>query len=182
MVPAMLFFDILENNKLKALTIKGKPTENQLNKAWANIFDEFFKLKNDAKMRLVLKTKKEIIKLYRKIAIIEATVLSLVKFEFPKEKTIILIDLLAKGQIHIDKTKDLDAELLKVLQNDLAGYQTALKLEEHNLEQLTKGVKSTFEDSLVMLEGSAGYAIADNVTLKKYLSYERSAIKRSKNN
>ena len=180
-IPAVLFYDILESGDINLLVKKGKPTKNQLEKAFSNIFDEFFELKNDSKMRLVLKTKKEVIRLYRKIAIIEAIVLSLVSFRFPDDKIEMLVDHLSKVGITVNKENNLDKELLNVLKTSLAGYRNILALEEHNLKELTKGVKSTFEDSLVSLEGVIGYAIDDTVTLKKYLSYEKRATKKANN-
>ena len=55
-----------------------------------------------------------------------------------------------------------------------------LKLEEHNLSELSKGEKSSFEDSIVSLEGVFSFSIDENVSLAKYLSYQRSALKKSK--
>lgn len=179
-IPATLFYEILDSGELSLLVLKGKPTKNQLEKAFTNIFDEFFELKNDSKMRLVLKTKKEVIRLYRKIAIVEAIILSLVKFSFPDEQVKLLVEQLNKAGISVNGENDLDEELLKALQTSLAGYKNILALEEHNLKELTKGVKGTFEDSLVSLEGVIGYAIDETVTLRKYLAYEKRATKKVK--
>lgn len=174
-VPAHVFFDILESGKLKLLTIKGQPKEGKLKKAFSKIFDLYYEVKNDGKLRLILKTKKNIIKLYGKIGMLECVVLSLVQFTFPEDKVKGLIEGLRKGGINIDESVDLDRELLRVLQTDLAGYKTHLALEEHNLTELTKGEKSSFMDSIVALEGSRGYALDDKMSLDKYLSYLKKA-------
>ena len=179
-IPAYLFFDILESSDLKLLIIKGEPKEGKLNKAFSNIFDLYYEAKNDGKLRLILKTKKSIIKLYRKIGIIEAVVLSLVQFSFPEDKVKELIAGLRKGGININEDLDLDKELLRVLKNDLAGLKTHLALEEHNLKELSKGEKSSFEDSIVALESVFQYSIGENVSLAKYLSYQKSASKKVK--
>ena len=179
-IPAYLFFEILESSDLRLLVIKGEPNKNELEKAFEKIFDLYFEAKNDGKLRLILKTKKTIIKLYRKIGIIEAVVMSLVQFSFPKDKVKELIDNLRKGGININEDLDLDKELLRVLQNDLAGLRTHLALEEHNLKELSKGEKSSFEDSIVALEGVFNFAIDEKVSLAKYLSYQRSATKKVK--
>ena len=179
-IPAYLFFDILETSDLKLLIIKGEPKDGKLDKAFSNIFDLYYEAKNDGKLRLILKTKKSIIRLYRKIGIIEAVVLSLVQFSFPEDKVKELIANLRKGGINIDESLDLDKELLRVLKNDLAGLKTHLALEEHNLVELSKGEKSSFEDSIVALEGVFNFAIDEKISLAKYLSYQKSAIKKAK--
>lgn len=179
-VPARLFFEILETSNLKLLIIKGNPKDGKLDKAFSKIFDLYFSERNDGKLKLILKTKKTIIKLYRKIGIIEAVVLSLVQFSFPKDKVKELIAGLRKGGININESLDLDKELLRVLKNDLAGFKTHLQLEEHNLKELSKGEKSSFEDSVVALEGVFNFAIDEKVSLAKYLSYQRSANKKVK--
>ena len=179
-IPAYLFFDILESNELKLLIIKGEPKEGKLEKAFTKIFDLYYEARNDGKLKLILKTKKNIIKLYRKIGIIEAVVLSLVQFSFPKENIKELIAGLRKGGININEDLDLDKELLRVLKNDLAGLKTHLALEESNLKDLSKGEKSSFEDSIVALENVFNFAIDENVSLAKYLSYQKSATKKVK--
>ncbi len=179
-VPAYLFFDILETGKLKLLTIKGQPKEGKLKKAFTKIFDLYYEAKNDGKLKLILKTKKNIIKLYRKIGIIEAVVLSLVQFSFPKDSIKELIEGLRKGGINIDESLDLDKELLRVLQNDLAGLKTHLALEEHNLKELSKGEKSSFEESLVALENVHNRPMDENMSLAMYLARLKSANKKVK--
>ncbi len=179
-IPAYLFFDILETSDLRLLIIKGEPKEGKLDKAFSNIFDLYYEAKNDGKLRLILKTKKSIIRLYRKIGIIEAVVLSLVQFSFPEDKVKELIANLRKGGININEDLDLDKELLKVLQNDLAGFKTHLALEEHNLVELSKGEKASFEDAIVALESVFNFAIDENISLAKYLSYNKSATKKVK--
>ena len=181
-IPAYIFFDILTSDDLRLLIIKGEPKEGKLEKAFSDIFDLYYEDRNDGKLKLILKTKKTIIRLYRKIGIIEAVVLSLVQFNFPKDKVKELIANLRKGGIRINEDLDLDEELLRVLKNDLAGFKTHLQLEEHNLKELSKGEKSSFEDSIVALEGVFNFAIDENVSLGKYLSYQRSANKKVKEN
>lgn len=178
-VPAKIFFEILESSDLRLLILKGEPTANKLEKAFSDIFDKYFEAKNDGTLRLILKTKKTIIRLYRKIGIIEAVVLSLVQFSFPKDKVKELIANLKKGGINIDESLDLDKELLRVLQTDLAGFKTHLALEENNLKELSKGEKSSFESSIVSMEGVFGYSIDENVSLAKYLAYNKSAIRKA---
>ena len=173
-VPASVFFEILDTNVLSLLVIKGSPTVNQLEKAFSKIFDKYFEKKNDTSLKLILKTRKNIIRLYRKIAIIESVVLSLVKFKFPEEHVEKLIAGLRKGGINIDETIDLDKELLRVLQIDLEAERTMLLLEENNLKELTKGKKSSFEDGIVSIEGVLGYSLKEDITLAKYLAYEAS--------
>ena len=174
-VPAYLFFDILETNDLRLLIIKGEPKEGKLKKAFSRIFDLYYEVKNDGKLKLILKTKKNIIKLYGKIGMLECVVLSLVQFTFPEDKVKGLIEGLRKGGINIDESVDLDSELLRVLQTDLAGYKTHLALEEHNLKELTKGEKSSFEDSLAALEDVHNRPMDENMSLAMYLARQKSA-------
>ena len=179
-VPAYLFFDVLETNDLRLLVIKGNPKQNKLEKAFSNIFDLYYEAKNDGTLRLILKTKKSIIRLYRKIGIIEAVVLSLVQFSFPEDKVKELITNLRKGGININEDLDLDKELLRVLQNDLAGFKTHLALEEHNLVELCKGEKASFEESLAALEDVHNRPMDEKMSLAMFLARQKSASKKVK--
>jgi hypothetical protein len=78
----------------------------------------------------------------------------------------------------------LKQEILRTYKFVLPGINNKLKLERGNYDNLTekKEIISSFADNCVNIENALGRAIDDNMTLEKYLSYEKSVIKLSKKN
>lgn len=179
-LPAELFFEILESGKLKRLTTKGKASKGDLRKAWSKILDEFFELKNDSQLKIIIRTKKEILNQSIKIKTIENTMRVLSVVSLPRETVENIVEKLKDLHIHIDLEKPLNKEILRVLEVDLAGLKTRLEIENDKLKGLTKGAKATFEENCVNIEGALGRSISEGVSLRKYVAYEKQGIKVSK--
>lgn len=171
-IPARLFFSIMEDGDVSKMIKSGNPKKKKLEEAFEFTFDRYFEKRNDGTLKLILKTRKRIIMLYRKIGIFEAVVLSLDSFEFPEDKVEGLIQDLGKGRVKLDPDVTLAEGLSKVLKIDIAGLRTHLQLEEHNLKELTKGESGNFEDMIVFFENVLERGINDDMTLAKYLSYQ----------
>lgn len=184
-LPAKLFFDILENGKLVKLVIEGQsealktPPTRKLVRAWTGIYDEFFTIKDDPKMKLIFKVKKKVLSLKHRIDLAEQCLYALATTAFTDEQLQDLAKRLMKYHISIDLSKDLREELLRVLKSDLPAIKTDLEVEIGNLEKLTKSEKANFEDNCVAFEGF-GYQINEQVSLRKYLAYEKAVITKSK--
>lgn len=186
-LPASLFFEILESDdktKLIQKDIYSKyqklPKKQELENAWDDIFDEFFKLKNDPKMRLILKVKKSILVLYAKINTIDTVVRAVSSMIMTEEMRDGLLTKLKPLGVHFEKGLNSREKILKILNYHLAGFRNRIALEEDNLKQLTKGVRQTFEEKCVALE-EFGYSISEDVSLRRYLAYEKGAKKQNSN-
>ncbi len=170
-IPARIFFDVMEDGDVRKLIKSGKPKQKKLEEAFEHTFDKYFELKNDGTLKLILKTRKRIILLYRKIGIIEAVIVSLSSFKFPEDKVKLLVEGLKKGGINLLNEAPLDRELVRILKIDLAGFKTHLALEENNLKELTKGESDNFTDTIVFYENVLERGINEDLTLAKFLSY-----------
>ena len=185
-IPAYLFFEILESEKLKKLTIEGKPSKGDLRKAWSKIFDEFFTIKNDAQLKQILRRKNNIIRLNAEIKSAEnalrvITMLQGVLVDSRlKESLKSLYESLKLLNIHLDIEKPINTEVLNALQISIAGLKTKLSIEEDELGDITKGAKSSFEDSCVAFETALGVTTNEIMSLRKYLSYEKSFKEKNK--
>lgn len=185
-LPAHLFFEILESENLKLLSIKGKPSKSDLSKAWSNIFDEFYSLKNDTQLKQILRRKKSIIELNANIKISENALKVITIFKDVlvddrlKNDLESLYNSLKQIGIHLDITKPINTEVLSVLQISVATYKTKLKIEQDELKSLTSGAKSSFEDSCVGIENVLDRTINEKVSLRKYVSLEKSAKEKNK--
>lgn len=187
MIPARLFFEILEDDKVYRLIYQeydgktlSKPKTKDLERAWAKIFDEYFRIKNDPKLKLILKTKREIIKWYRRIAIGEFVLLNVATKPLTDQMRKDVFEKLKKLQIYINPENDTLEEIKKALTITIAGFKNRMELEKDNLNNLTKGVKSSFEEDCVSME-DFGFKIDENVSLGRFLQYEKSCIKKAKN-
>ena len=184
-IPAKLFFEILETGKLAKLVKRktgSKPRTKDLVKAWEAIFDEFFTLKDSQKMRLILKVKNKILRLSTRIELIERVLRSFALVKYPDQEQLArMVEKLRKFRVKINPDGDLYEELLKALRNDLPALKTALEVEKENLNNLTKGEKTTFEENCVALEGF-GWNIAEDVSLRRYLAYDKAAHIKAKKN
>lgn len=184
-IPAELFFDILSTENLKLLAKEGKPKKGKLRRAWAKIFDEYFTLKDDSRLRLILKVKGDILRITNKIQTIEGAlkVLALLHDYVVVGEVKDALDEVCKSLsllgIKIDTSKPINKEILNNLNVNVAAFKTKLAIEEDRLKKLTKGVKTTFEDNCVAIEGALGRSINETVSLRKYISYEKDAKKRS---
>ena len=63
----------------------------------------------------------------------------------------------------------------RVLKTIIPSLQTQIELEKHNLEEITKGKKQSFQSKLRAIEKltELNYRIDSNITLSEYISYEK---------
>lgn len=194
-IPAKLFYKIIDTNDQSLLVIKGNPSKDLIVESWEKIYDEFFKLKNDGKLKLVLKAQLQIIKLEFQIKTIKNILYALSVTPFTKKERIEIIKSINTIGTNIDLKKYeslsgeesyifLKKEILRTYKFVLPGINNKLKLERGNYDNLTekKEIISSFADNCVNIENALGRAIDDNMSLEKYLSYEKSVIKLSKKN
>lgn len=175
-IPAKLFFDIIETGEVEKLVISGTPTENGLENAWDSIFDKYFAAREDGKLKLMMRTRGRIALLSQKLAVMQAVVRFMATYPLTKEERLEVVDKLAEIGVKINKEAPIVDEIMKVLKNSIPALETRLRLEKHNLDELAKGKKISYEKALVSMETCFGYSLSPDITLAKYLAYEEKAI------
>ena len=180
-IPAYLFFDILQTENLKLLIRKkGKLSKNDLEKAWASIYDEYYLLKGDRKLDLIIRTKKRILELMYKVEVVKPILYSICTVPFNEEQLNELAEKLKKVGFKLDLEDPLTS-VLNILQSEIPAIETRIEIEKDNLKLLTDGEAATFEENCVAYE-SFGYKIDESCSLRRYVAYEKAAIKKSKSN
>lgn len=177
-IPAYLFFEILTSQDLTLLKKdKGYAKERDLKSAWAKIYDEYFTLKGDPKMALIVKTQADIITMARTIEVVRQTVYAICTVKFDDTQLVGLIAKVRELGFDFDEKNPLDS-CLSILKEQIPSYETRIEIEKDNLEMLTKGVASTFEENCVAYEGW-GFKIDENCSLRRYVAYEKSVLKKA---
>ena len=95
--------------------------------------------------------------------------------DMPEEDLKETLELLKKAGINIVFENPILEEIKKALEFGLGGLKTRLAIEEDGLKELSKGAKSTFEDSCVAIEGVLNRTINESVSLRKYIALEKQA-------
>lgn len=181
-IPAKLFYDNLGNEDLSFLTISGKPTEKELDKAWDSLYDMYFEKKDDRKAKLILKTKKKIAFLSYKIHVVRNRLqfLSTISLSYNQKREIIK-DLNKFFKVRINVNAELLDEMHRIMTVQIPAWETNLQIEIANFDLLKKGKSSSFEASLDAINDSKGYAALDeNVSLIRFLEAEKREVEKSK--
>lgn len=180
-IPAKLFFHNLGDDNLSFLTISGDPTPTQLEKAWDQLYDSYFKIKDDRKAKLILKTKTRIAKLHHNILIAKNALDYICIIPTLDKDRKELIKVLKKHlKININPRKDLYEEIQRVLNMQIPAWETNLEIEKHNLEELKKGKKVSFESMIDSISDSKGYAFPEDISLFRFLEAEKREIDKNR--
>lgn len=182
-IPARLFFEIIETDNKSKLVKSGDglmPKKKQLEQAWSDIYDKYFEMMNDSKMRLIIKIKKKIIMLHSKIEVATMVLSAVATQPMTNEHRVMLLEKLNSLNLNIDVKNDHKVEILKALKVTIAGLVNLRELEIDNLKNITKEVKRTFDDNCVIIE-EFGYTVDEHVSLSRYISYEKAATKKANN-
>lgn len=173
-IPARLFFKILETQDLCLLKRKkGKAGKGTLQKNWSKIYDEYFELRDDPRLRIIVEVQLSIVTMLRRAEIARHAVRALSTAKFDDEQMCDVIEGLKSLGFSFDMENPLDS-ILKILKNDIPALETRIELEKETLDNLTKGVASTFEESCVAYE-SWGFKIEEDCSLRRYVAYEKAA-------
>ena len=179
-IPAELFFEILSERDYQLLMIKGRISPKKLEKAWDDIFDEFFLLRDDPKLRIMMRLQESIRKIKHKIEVVNNVLKVLMILDLPKEMLIQVCDSLKKIRIVIDPETSIPKQIKNIQEFRLAHLETELKIEKDKLKGMSKDQKTTYEEGLVSIENVLGRPTGENLTLRKYCALEKSSKAKSK--
>mgnify|MGYP001828985291 CR=1 FL=1 len=180
-IPARVFFDVLHTSDLQKLKkTEGKASEAELLEAWDGLFDSYYEAKNDGTMKQVMRSQKKMLVLYRKIGQLRQYLHILAFTPIPPEELKNLdFEGLAKLGCKIDPEGDILAQIKRHLDTTIPQMETQYRLEKAALDSLTSGERQSFEDNCVVIEGF-GYKVDENVTLGRYIAYERAIEKKAR--
>jgi hypothetical protein len=176
-IPAKTFFDILHSKNYQLL--KPKPSEEELEKIFTNIYDDFFIKSDNYEAKQYLKLTTNIAFLKYKIATIKQVLHFIYYNDVTEEMKLKLLDALEKGcEIYIDKNSDFADELQRVLQVEIGIIENDLTMEELEIENISKNRTNKifdFYDNIVSLSNVHNRNIDEKLTLAMYISIEKSA-------
>lgn len=176
---ARLFFEILATENLNLLKIdEGHAKKSDLKRAWAKIYDEYFELENDPKMNIILKTKMRILQMARSIEMVRQAVYAICTVNFDDEQISKIVDGIEKNGFEFDRKNPIDS-CLSILKEQIPSLETRIEIERDNLDSLLKGEATTFEENCVAFE-SHGFRVDENCSLRRYVAYKKSVIKKSR--
>lgn len=181
-IPARLFFEILKTENLNLLKKDKdkKVKQKQLKRNWSKIYDEYFELKDDQKMRNIIDIQKDIISLATSIELVKQALYVIVSKKIDKAQLKILSEKIKALNFPFDPEKPLDSAH-RLISEYIPALETRIELEKENLKSMTDGQASTFEDNCVAFE-SYGYSVNENCSLRRYIAYEKAVLKRAKEN
>lgn len=176
-IPAKVFFKILETKDYQQL--KPKPREKGLEKIFIGIYDEFFIKSNNHEANEYLRLTKEVAFCKAKIAYLKQALHFYFYNQTTKEMRMEFIEALKTGyDIVIDSEVKFIDEVQRVLSIEIGIIQNDLTMSESNFSQMTnksQGKAFEYEKQIVSIENVIKRSISDDITLSKYIAYEKSA-------
>lgn len=177
-IPARLFFDNLIQGDISVL---GKGTGEELYKAYFNIIDEYCVLDENKTLLALFTTQESISRMQNTQAHISAQIYNLKYLCSSKEdvlKVKEVLDLIQKPKLNFDPEKGLNKEI-KRLETHIGALNNNIRMLIPQENEQKKQVKVNFDKRLVAVENALGREINSNVTLKKFIYLEKSAIKKA---
>lgn len=197
-IPARLFFDILHEKDFSLLeptedelpTIEdalnkvenGIEVKNPLEEVFSNIYDDYFLKSDNPRSKRFLELEQEIKFMEYKIQSIVQVLDFLVFNKTTAEIRKTLLDALISIGVNINLETDFIDEVknvlnveLGILQNDLS----FLTIEMQEMKNENKDGVFDFYESLVGLESIHERSLDDEMTLIKYIHYEKLAMKKA---
>lgn len=181
-IPARLFFDELMHGNI---TVLGKGNPNDLYEAYWGVIDEFCDIDNNTTLRNWFHKQVKLSKLQRAISDVRTLlnpIKNLVVVRCELEACITLINALEYPKVNFDIEKPLDEEIKRVEFQVIGILENELNMLMPEQTEKKKEIIKDFSDRLVAVENALGRQIDDNVSLRKFISLEKSAIRKAKQN
>ncbi|CAL2055973.1 hypothetical protein [Tenacibaculum sp. 190524A05c] len=167
-IPAKLFFKVLETGKLSLLSAKNELSKEKLAQAWSNIIDEYESQDpdKDSKKRLQLSTQIEVYKSRMKLVSYAVSALRIIKDEE-------LIELLKSYKYK--QTNESFNDFLDRVERENSNEKVRISKYEAQLEQLEidePNENTSFDEVVISFSVIAGTGFIDTnkITLSQYLA------------
>ena len=173
-IEAKLFFEILHSKNFELLE---RENENEdLKEVFSSIYDDYFTKADNEKGKAYLELTQTIAFLEYKANTVKQVMRFLVSNKTTKEIRETLLDALISIGININKENNFLEEIQNVLQVELGIIDNEVSLAKIDLENIQNKDKSKvfdFYESLVNLETVLERNLLDDVTLIKFVYYEK---------
>lgn len=178
-IPAKIFFNHLIHGEINVL---GEGNPQELHKVYFDIIDEYCELYDDKLLLKLFTTQESLSRMQNTQAHIQAQIYNL-KFLCSSKHDIDLvksvIDEIKKPKIEIKVSKGIDWNV-KLLEKVIGSLNNNINMLLSSERKEKKQVKTDFTKRLVLVENALGREINENVTLRKFIFLEKSAIDRAK--
>jgi len=178
-IPAKVFFEILKTKNYQLLC--PKPKEKGLEQVFIAIYDDFFVKSNNAEANEYLKLTKEIAFLEYKIAYLKQALHFYFYNQTTEQMRYDFLDALQKGyDIIIDRNLPFIDEVKRVLDIEIGIINNDLTMAKLAFEEMTSKSKNKafeYEEQIVAFENVLKRSVTDDITLAKYIAYEKSVQK-----
>ncbi len=181
-IPAKLFFDILESKDFMLLEPLENETDEEVENAFIAIYDDFFTKSDNPRSKEFLRLRQEIAFITYKIESVVQVIDFLLFNTTTKEMRIMLLKSLISIGVNINLEAEFMGEVQNVLNIEIGILGNDLNIAKMDLENLSKENKDEvfdFYESLVGLESVHERNLDEEMTLIKYLNYEKLAIKKA---
>ena len=178
-IPAKLFFNQLIQGDSSVLGI-GTPEE--LHKAYFDIIDEYCELDNNKKLLELFTTQEKISRMQNTQIHIKSQIYNLKYLCETKEhvlKVKEVLDEIQRPVIKFDPDKGIEFNI-KRLEMIIGSLNNNIKMLIPTEKIQKKQVKTDFNKRLVNVENALNREINEDVTLRKFIYLEKSAIERNK--
>lgn len=169
-IPAKLFFNIIDTSNYEVL---GGENDEENAILWNSIFDEYYLLSENIKIRSIMDKQFKISIIELKIQKIKDCIYSLMYVippELIEEKKIIKSALKELG-VKYDIDKDTVDQCHRMLKSDIGILNNQLSMLSASLPIKKEEVKRTFEDDLSSIMRVLGFSVPVDISMYLYLSH-----------
>ncbi|WP_438423137.1 hypothetical protein [Aquimarina macrocephali] len=179
-IPANLFFYNLNNEDLSFLIKDGNPSNEDLEKAWSDIQDEYFELEGNRKASLLITTRNRIALLVLKINICKISVNIALKNNLNEDQINSIISGLSRIKIKVIKDSSLIDQLTLIVEQYIPSWETELEIEKENLKKHVSKEVSNYEEVIESMSDIKDRHLPENMSLRRFSAVKKSAIKINK--
>lgn len=174
-IPARLFFDHIIHGDISVL---GVGNNREVHNAYWSIINEFCELDNNNGLLKWFKLQVKLSNTERAIHDVQTLLFPikhLCEDEYQIEVCVKFLNALKYPVINFDTSKPLQEEIQRIESQVIGILHNELEMQKPAHEQEHKKIVKDFNDRLVAVENMLGRSIDDDVTLRKFISLEKSA-------
>lgn len=169
-IPAKTFFKIIDTNDL---SLMGEDTPENLLNAWNIIFDEYYLISGNKKIKSAMDKRFKTAYLNLKIRLIKDCIHALmyvIPHENIEEKKIIQGSLKALN-VKYDYNKNTIDECHRMLKSDIGIIKNQLNMIAVDIKAKDESIQRTFEDDLSSIMKILGFSVPVDLSMYLYLSH-----------
>jgi len=169
-IPAKMFFKIIDTSDLSLL---GEDSAENQQKSWNNIFDEYFELSGNKKIKSAMDKNFKLAFLELKIRKIKDCIHALmyiIPYECIQEKQTIQ-GALKSLSVKYDPSKNTIDECSRILKSDIGMLKNQINIILSGIPKSKESIKRTFEDDMSSIMRVLGFSVPIDISMYLYLSH-----------